>query len=373
MRARALAAAAILLLTAGVVACAADTPAVDGSSSESESESESEPESLAARAAHSMTPLDTGALLVAGGCVVDGCATATTSSFLVRGDAAEPTADLNDARDAHTATLLSDGRVLVTGGFAAEGTGPLTSAEIFDPDTGRWTQVGDLGVGRGGHSAALLGDGRVLVAGGWVGPRQYTATTEIFDPQSGEFTAGPTLPEAVLAPGAVALADGCVLLAGGQLDSSTASDTALTVCPGGALTPVGTLGQPRFKHATVLLSSGEVLVVGGTPDDLELLATSEVFDPATGRFHPGPDLLEGRYKMGAVVLPDGRVAVSGGGPGIEILDVVGGASDHVDAAGDVVASFSTIGVSDGRLIVLGGYDESIQLTGLHLSVPLTEL
>jgi hypothetical protein len=79
-------------------------------------------------------------------------------------------------RACHSATLLSDGRVLVAGGFtwpASESASPkgpasesVASAEIFDPNTGKFSDAGSMTIARAGHSATLLPDGRVLIAGG---------------------------------------------------------------------------------------------------------------------------------------------------------------------------------------------------------------
>jgi len=327
------------------------------------------------RAAHTMTALGDGSHLVAGGCVVDGCATATDTAYLVGSGAPAPVAGMATPRDAHTATLLTDGRVLVTGGFAGEGQAPLTSAELFDPASGTWQQVGDLAVGRGGHAAALLGDGRVLIAGGWVSSQTYTATTEVFDPTTNEFSGGPDLPEAVDGLAATSLADGSVLVVGGQSTPGVASALAARIDRHGTATLVGSLSHARFKHALVTLPSGEALVLGGTPDDERILRSSEVFDPATATFGPGPVLRGGRYKLSgsAVVLPDGRVAVAGGGPGVEVVDVSAGSSARVADAGSRWASFSTVGVSDGQLLVLGGYDQEIRLTDTDLVVDLADL
>lgn len=74
---------------------------------------------------------------------------------------------MRDARFGHTATLLTDGRVLVTGGCCDHLTGRvLSSAELYDERSGRWTTVAGMMTGRQGHTATLLPDGRVLVAGG---------------------------------------------------------------------------------------------------------------------------------------------------------------------------------------------------------------
>lgn len=331
------------------------------------------PAELAARAAHTMTALDNGRLLVVGGCVTDGCGTAAADSWIIEGRDARPTAPLNYVRDAHSATLLADGRVLAAGGFAEEGTPALDTAEIYDPETERWAEVAALTTGRGAHGAALMGDGTVLLAGGWARTGGFTATTEIFEPLTATFRPGPALPMPVAGVGAASIPNGCVLLVGGEVRSAVPTDLALTVCPDGTVTEVGPLRQARFKHATVPLPSGDVLVVGGTADDRELLTSTEIFDARSQSLRPGPDLTAGRYKLGATILPDGRVAVAGGSPGIEVIDVASGEASVVGAARDDIASFSTLGVTGGVLVVLGGYDESIDLTRLGLLIDLEKL
>jgi Kelch motif/Galactose oxidase, central domain len=330
---------------------------------------------LAARAAHTMTRLSGDGLLVAGGCDVDGCGRATTSAFVLAGQAVSRVRDMAQARDAHAAVLLADGRVLVTGGFAGEGQPPLRSAETFDPASGSWTSVGTLGQGRGGHAAALLGDGRVLVAGGWVGPSTYTDTTEIFDPATGGFAAGPPLPEAVDGLAAATLPNGCALVAGGQVRSGVASAQAVTVCPDETVTPVAPLTTARFKHGMVVLDSGVVLVVGGTPDDVDLLTSTEVFDPSSHRFRPGPDLVSGRYKLtdSIVALPGDRAVVAGGGEGVEVLDVRAGVSTPIQALDGGRRSFSTVGLTDGHVVLVGGYDERITLTHTYARVSVANI
>ena len=329
---------------------------------------------LAARAAHTMTPLPDGSLLFAAGCVVDGCTTASADTFVVNGEAVARGPALAEARDAHTATALADGRVLVVGGFAREGSAPLMSAQLFDLGRGAWGAAGSLATGRGGHAAARLGDGRVLVAGGWVGPGRYTASTEVFDPATGAFTGGPDLPVAVDGLAAASLPDGCVLVVGGQSSPGVSTDAAVTICAGLDVRPVGRLGTGRFKHGIATLPSGDVVVIGGTTDDRHLLASTEVYDGASRAFRPGPSLVSQRYKLGGSVatLPDGRIVVAGGGSGVEVLDLVAG-SRLVPAAGAERSSFSTVGLTGSRVVIVGGYDENIRLTRQFVSLAVADL
>ncbi len=330
---------------------------------------------VAARAAHSATVLDDGTLLIAGGCIIDGCGDASADSFAVTATTAIQVGSMGDARDVHTATLLESGEVLVTGGFSGEGLPPLASAEVFDPLTGSWDSVAPLATQRGGHAAARLGSGKVVVAGGWVRSRTYTATTEVFDPATGAFTAGPDLPAAADGLEAVALDDGRVLITGGQSAPGVPSDQAVLIAADGASREaVDPLGTARFKHTMVALDDGRVLVIGGTTDDIELLTSTEIFDPASGSFQPGPELLHGRYKVtgGATLLPDGRVLVGGGGDGVEIIDLEAGISTRATTASGV-SSFGTASVTGEIVLLIGGYDERIGLTGRYLAVPVAEL
>lgn len=331
---------------------------------------------MAGRAVHTATALADGSVLMVGGCIVDGCTTASASTVLLAVDQTTEADSLAEARDAHTATLLETGRVFVAGGFSGEGEPPLGSTEIFDPKTGRWVAGPHLTLGRGGHAAARLGDGRVVEVGGWISPRRYTATTEVYDPTTEQFLAGPALPVAADGLSATSLADGSILVTGGQVEPGVATAAATVIAADGkSAHPVGPLGRARFKHTMVALPSGDVLVIGGTSDDRELLDSTEVYDPQTGRFSAGPTMSAGRYKLSgeAAVLPDGRVVVAGGGPGVEIIDPARRTSRRVRGTGPGRASFSTVSVLDGTIRVIGGYDRAIRLTRTDLSIPFSKL
>jgi hypothetical protein len=73
---------------------------------------------------------------------------------------------MSEARMLHAAVLLPDGRVLVVGGGRPPGEDPVSSAELWDPDTLTFAHAGSLRQARYKPTATLLSDGRVLVTGG---------------------------------------------------------------------------------------------------------------------------------------------------------------------------------------------------------------
>ena len=91
----------------------------------------------------------------------------------------EPTEPMTYERHWPTSTVLPDGDVLVTGGSRVNNgnDGYVTNAEIWNPDTGEWSEVeAPYEHARLYHSTALLlPDGRVMMGGGGTpGPRSYT-------------------------------------------------------------------------------------------------------------------------------------------------------------------------------------------------------
>ena len=143
------------------------------------------------------------------------------------------------------------------------------------------------------------------------------------------------------------------------------SALALLATPS-AVVPTGSMATPRAAHSATLLRSGEVLVVGGcTVDGCELderAAETELFDPETGHFRPGPRLLRPRVGHAAVRLPDGRVLVAGGWTGnpptatTELYDP----ERNTFVAGPRMTSprggFAVVPLGKGRFLFTGGTD-----------------
>src|SRR5438874_9812383 len=124
------------------------------------------------------------------------------------------TGNLVTARYNHTATLLSSGKVLVAGGQGSSGI--LSSAELYDPATGRWSSTGSFTeyLFRVTHTATLLPNGKVLVAGG-NSESFLSENAELYDPARGSWSISGRLNFRREKHTATLLPTGKVLVAGG--------------------------------------------------------------------------------------------------------------------------------------------------------------
>ena len=122
---------------------------------------------------------------------------------------------------------------------------------------------------------------------------------------------------------ATLLRDGRVLVSGGAIDpdgEQVLASAELYDPASGSWTTVEEMSDPRSAHTATLLPDGRVLVVGGigkfvSPMETRMLASAELFDPG----HRALDQCGtyGRPRSGhtATLLPDGTVLVAGGALG----------------------------------------------------------
>ena len=87
-----------------------------------------------------------------------------------------------ECRSFSTATLLPTGNVLVAGGLVGLVSNPQTTATamLHHPDTNTWTSTGSMTTGREGQTATLLPDGQVLMAGGTLYDHPSTGHPGVF-------------------------------------------------------------------------------------------------------------------------------------------------------------------------------------------------
>lgn len=314
-------------------------------------------------------------------------------SFGVVGPMVEPRRD-------HTATLLADGAVLLVGGIHVETAGveePLTSAEVFDPVSGRFRPTGDLPEGRSGHVAALLSTGKVLIAGGGrqsmvlydpdssafaastavsriQRPRSATAlrdgrvlllgdltfTAEIYDPENDNIVKSLNVGSRRIQQTATLLNSGDVLIAGGARDLAERfhPETDLFTAPGGARLLV-----VRFGHTATLLDDGRVLLAGGSAElgagAFRPVSSTEIFDPDGPSFQITGSMRAPRFGHSAARLRDGKVLIVGGaGADAEIYDPAARSFQFVGGdAGRIRSGATATLLNDGRVLVAGGVDE----------------
>jgi Galactose oxidase, central domain/Kelch motif len=279
------------------------------------------------------------------------------------------TGNMVNPRDVGSMTLLDDGMVLVAGG--ADGPGVVqAAAELFDPRTLTWIATGDMGQARTSHTATLLPDGRVLVLGG--GTDEYNngpalRTAEVYDPAGGHWAPVGSMTEARLLHTATMLSDGRVLVAGGMgvsgsLDSAELYDPATNTW-----TPTGSLAQDRGNHRAILLQDGRVLVVGGVTGGggggcCLALSTAEVYDPRTGTWAPAAGMVDLHGGSTATLLLDGRVLVVGeingelNGNGLAHGVLYDPGTGSWSPTSDMINPLANIAdtLLDGRVLFVGG-------------------
>ena len=343
-----------------------------------------------ARFGHTMTLLQNGKVLAAGG---GGNFVSYNYDILDSAELFDPTTGkwsvtgrMNEPRFDHTATLLPDGRVLVAG----SGT-----AELYDPATAIWSRTGNPIANRSGHTATLLQNGKVLVAGGYGaasadGAFDYLGSAEQYDPATGTWSTTGSLNVARCCHTATLLQDGRVLVAGGtnDLDDGVTLSSAELYDPGaGAWTRTGSDFLDGFPHTATLLPGGEVLVAGLDQGNARAFS-AELFDPATGTWSLTGGLNQTRDAHTATLLPTGDVLVAGGSrrhfnagaDDVETVDFAGAelynpSTATWSAAGNLNfarASHAATLLPDGRVLVAGGLAAGGTLSSAELyTIPVT--
>ncbi len=126
---------------------------------------------------------------------------------------------------------------------------------------------------------------------------------------------------------------------------------------------------PRAAHTATGLVDGRILIAGGFGTDTDGdPASTELYDPATGRFEAGPRLTSPRYGHSATLLADGQVLIAGGfGPDGKVLDTAElfdplastfTATGHLRVAR---ADHEAILLDDGRVVLIGGTADDFEV------------
>ena len=292
------------------------------------------------RSLHTQTRLNDGRFLIAGGVDAGNNPQATCEVYDPVADAFVAVASMNVPRMGATATLLADGRVFVSGGLEALSTMPtqlqairdaVDSTEIYDPVADTWTFGPAMSDPRAGHIALQRTDQKIVLCGGiswypnfffgWL-PTVETSC-DIYDPVTNTMSAGPSMNDARALIEAVEIAPDRWLLAGGMnglsilpFNAGNPTNTAeIYDAATNTWTAVGSMATARVNQKGWALPNGTFLLAGGGDGSILApvpLSSTEVFDPATNSFSPGPSMNLPRAAAGILRMPQGQIFLFGG-------------------------------------------------------------
>jgi hypothetical protein len=112
------------------------------------------------------------------------------------------------------------------------------------------------------------------------------------------------------------------------------------------------MATPRAHHTATLLEDGRVLVVGGWSPDV--LATAEVYSPATNTWSSAGTMSVARYDHTAIRLPNGKVLVAGGNGGTTSAELYDPATNSWSPTGSMITGKSgaqAVLLKNGRVLI----------------------
>jgi hypothetical protein len=288
------------------------------------------------RSGHTATAIpsgpNAGKILVAGGIGEDG-ELSSTELYDPATNAFSPGPAMRTTCALCRATVITlgknAGKILFVGGYDPHGV--LGATELYDPGANAFAPGPIMHHARVAFTATVIPSGKnageILIAGGaQLGGDDNDDSTELYDPATDKFVRGPTIKPTRDAATATAITSGPnagkILIAGGEYDdkNETGRDASLastelydpdtsTIAPGPAM------NKRRVAHtATPILSgknAGRILIAGGIEKDTDKngsglfrnLYSTELYDPVTSTFAPGPTMNWDRYEAVAVQMP----------------------------------------------------------------------
>jgi len=295
------------------------------------------------------------------------------------------TASMHASRTTATATLLPNGQVLVAGGCCDPLGGSLASAELYNPTTGAWTVTGSLNTSRYGAGAALLQNGQVLVAGGIsyddFGDGFTLTSAELYNPATGTWTTTGSMNNIhsdgyESMPPLTVLANGQVLVVGGCCNPAT----------GVGNNPIGDLYNPatgtwtnispthvaRDTRVAALLSTGQVLVAGGSDDLGHPITSAELYNPSTNTWSFTGSMPVDLNET-VTVLQSGKVLVTGvdSSHSAELYDPTTGTWSLTGSLNTLRGFAQTVLLPNGEVLIAGGERSSTATASAELYNPAT--
>ena len=217
-------------------------------------------------------------------------------------------------------TLAADGRVFVAGGHGGDDVG-LPNAALYDPVADAWEQLPDMNAGRWYPTATLLPSGDLLVTAGSITPELMNDLPQVWDVRANAWRdlTGARIGESDMAryyPWMQVVGENRVFCAGRQ-----AACLELDPRGAGSWTPAARSGYgTRAYGSSAMVAPGRILIAGGSPSNSNTppvfppTATSELIDlnqPSPAWRSVAPMALPRRH-LNLTLLPDGGVLATGG-------------------------------------------------------------
>jgi hypothetical protein len=212
---------------------------------------------------------------------------------------------------------MPDGRIMVLGGTVVDDTG-LPAANVFDSGSESWTVLRDMTYPRWYPTATMLQDGRVIVTSGEMdGMGTDAPISEIYSPVTNSWSqlTNAPFPYSLYYPHCFLLPDGRILLSSttqGPIVSQVLDINASTWTPVGGTTALD-------AGSAVMYLPGKFLKMGhyGDPNTQESSSTSTAYvldmTQTNPTWRPVASMHFARTYLCSTILPDGTVLVSGGG------------------------------------------------------------
>lgn len=216
-----------------------------------------------------------------------------------------------------------------------------------------------------GHSASLAADGSVLLIGGTRGQGILSTSIERFDPRSSTLRKIGNLANGRKEHRAVRLSSGRILVTGGTTGLPVTTAEVVDERTGA----VSTTGNPRVQrvsHTATRFGNDKVLVTGGYSSGegamLGISRSAEIWEPATNKFRLLPATMRmARAGHGATLLPDGRILITGGlssNASYQFAEVFDPATETFSVLASVDnrerGLHATAQLPDGSVLALGG-------------------
>jgi N-acetylneuraminic acid mutarotase len=276
------------------------------------------------RSHHTATLLPNGTVLVVGGYGISDPTLNSAEIFDLSTETWRYTESKHVGTYEHTATLLPNGNVLIAGGFSIDRY--VADSEIYDLDKEKWTTTGSLNEARGFHTSTLLNNDLVLAVGGQTGLEKDSkalSSAELYDTDSGTWRPTGSLNDSRYYFSATLLDNGLVLAAGGKDDTGYLDSAELYDPNIGSWNFTGSMHDSRGLHSASLLSDGSVIIGSGessSDNTLIYLTGSEKYEPVPGKWIAANPINAKRSVYTATVLDDGRVLAAGGYDGNRVID-----------------------------------------------------